>query len=338
MSQDNAVPGTSASLTRHALVTGAAGFIGSQLVDRLLNDGWLVTGVDNFVRGSRQNLAPVLLNRNFQLIEVDVADLDDLRKTITPAIRRQPVTLVWHMAANSDIAAGVADARVDLRDTFITTFNTLEVMREFRIQRIAFASTSAVYGDLGVLLTEDTGPLFPISNYGAMKLASEGLISAAVESYLDRAWIMRFPNVIGPPATHGIIFDLMKKLAGDPPDLEVLGDGKQQKPYLHISELIEAMLFVVANATNRLNCYNIGPPDEGVTVRAIAEAVRQAAAPAKPIRYTGISKGWVGDVPRFRYSIEKLSRLGWRPRYTSAEAMQRAISEVYEQLRVPCNS
>ena len=239
--------------------------------------------------------------------------------------------MVWHMVANSDIGAGVADANVDLRDTFQTTFNTLQVMREQKILRLAFASTSAVYGVHDTVLTENIGPLFPISNYGAMKLASEALISAAVESYLERAWIFRFPNVIGSRATHGIIFDLLTKLSKNPPDLEVLGDGTQQKPYLHVSELIDAMLLVVAQANDALNWFNIGPPDEGATVRQIAEAVLREAAPSLPIRFTGGNRGWVGDVPRFRYSIDKIKQLGWSPKRTSAQAVEQAVSEIHRE-------
>ena len=250
------------------------------------------------------------------------------------------IDTVWHMVANSDIGAGVADPNVDLKDTFLSTFNVLVAMRDAGIRKLAFASTSAVYGMHDRVLEENIGPLFPISNYGAMKLASEALISAAVESYLERAWIFRFPNVIGPRATHGIIFDLLTKLSRKPVDLEVLGDGTQQKPYLHVSELVEAMLWIYEHASDALNWFNIGPPDEGATVKEIAEAVQRQAAPATPIRFTGGNKGWVGDVPKFRYSIEKLKRLGWSPQLTSGQAVKRAVSEIHAEFQqaVACSS
>jgi UDP-glucose 4-epimerase len=292
-----------------------------------------VVGVDNLSRGSQANLANALPHPNFVFVQADLTDL----KAYNGLAARHAFTMVWHMVANSDIGAGVADANVDFRDTFLTTFHTLEVMRAFRIPRLAFASTSAVYGVHDTVLREDTGPLFPISNYGAMKLASEALISAAVESYLERAWIFRFPNVIGPRATHGIIFDLLTKLSKNPPDLEVLGDGSQQKPYLHVSELVDAMLFITDAAAEPLNWFNIGPPDEGTTVRQIAETVRRVAAPHLPIRYTGGSRGWVGDVPRFRYSIEKLAQLGWKPASTSAQAVERSVLEIYTEFQTPCS-
>jgi UDP-glucose 4-epimerase len=320
-------------LNGHVLITGAAGFIGSYLADRLLTAGCRVTGVDNFVRGTRENLAQASLASGFTLLEADLSDPSQARSTFAAAHQRSPVTMVWHMAANSDIAAGVADPNVDHRDTFLTTFHTLTAMRELRIPCIAFASSSAIYGDSPDALNEDRGPLFPISNYGAMKLASEGLISAALESYLEQAWIFRFPNVIGGRATHGVIFDLMRKIIDAPDrDLEVLGDGNQQKPYLHVSELVDAMLFIVEHARDRLNYFNIAGDDQGATVRYIAEQVIAVAAPGKPIRYTGGSKGWVGDVPRFQYSTTKLAELGWKPTLSSHEAVRRAVADIHGQL------
>ena len=310
-----------------ALVTGAAGFIGSHLVDALLERGQQVIGIDNLSRGRLDNLNDALRNSRFHFCQIDMADLGPLRAVLG----EHRFDAVWHLVANSDIAAGVADPRVDFKDTFLSTFNLLLAMRETGVKRLAFASSSAIYGCHDLALEENIGPLFPISNYGAMKLASEALISAAVESFLERAWIFRFPNVIGPRATHGIIFDLLTKLASNPPFLEVLGDGTQQKPYLHVSELLEAMLLIVARAEDRLNWFNIGPPDAGATVHEIAQAVLGEVAPAKPMRFTGGSGGWLGDVPKFRYSIEKVRRLGWAPRLTSTQAVARAVREIQRE-------
>lgn len=323
-------------MPENILITGAAGFIGSHLSDRMLDLGHLVVGIDNFVRGSLQNLRRSLDQPGFRLIEADLADLEAFRRAVEQTNTR--FDAVWHMAANSDIASGVEDPTVDHRNTFLTTLNTLQLMRDLNIPRIAFASTSAIYGNLPSLLTEDSGPLFPISNYGAMKLAAEGSISAAIESFLERAWIFRFPNVVGPRATHGIIYDLLKKIALKPDTLDVLGNGMQQKPYLHVSELIDAMLLARSGATDKLNYFNIGPSDEGVLVRFIAETVVRCAAPHLPLRYTGGEKGWVGDVPRFRYSVEKISRLGWKPSMTSSEAVERAVTEIFEEFSPRCRS
>ncbi len=306
------------------LVTGAAGFIGSHLVDALLALGHRVIGVDNLSRGRKSNLAQALAHPQFALIKGDLTDAAFLRS----AVFCHPIGAVWHLVANSDIAAGVADPNVDLQSTFLTTFHLLTLMREFEVKQLAFASTSAVYGVHDRALDENTGPLFPISNYGAMKLASEALISAAVESFLERAWIFRFPNVIGSRATHGIIFDFLKKLRQRTDELEVLGDGTQQKPYVHVSELVEAMLFIIQHANDKLNWFNIGPQDEGVTVNEIAQEVLRVASPETPIRFTGGNRGWVGDVPKFRYSTEKLRHLGWAPKLTSHQALAKAVEEL----------
>jgi UDP-glucose 4-epimerase len=313
-------------------ITGVAGFIGCNLARFLLNRGQRVAGFDNLCRGQLQNLNSVIGNPDFTFKKIDLADLDSYREALTRLHERSPISVVWHMAANSDIPAGVTDAWVDLRDTFMTTFNTLEVMKHLNIPTLAFASTSAVYGDLqDIKLTEDSGPLFPISNYGAMKLASEAIISAAVESFLERAYIFRFPNVIGTPATHGALLDFVHKLNKTPNHLVVLGDGTQQKPYLHVDELIDAMLYIYEQATERLNYFNIGADDEGVTVKFMAEQVVATVSPGATITYGEGSKGWVGDVPRFFYSIEKLRRLGWKPTLGSAAAVRLAVRQIAAQ-------
>lgn len=315
-------------MTSCVIVTGASGFVGSYIVDRLLYDEVRVIGIDNFVRGTKDNIEGAFRNQNFSLLEVDLANFDATRRALQNMISPGSAEIVWHMAANSDISRGVADARVDLNNTFMTTFNILEIMREFDIPKIAFASSSAVYGVHDGILTEETGPLFPISNYGAMKLASEALVSAAVENFLERAWIFRFPNVIGKRATHGVIYDFIRKLRADPDQLDILGDGDQQKEYLHVSELLDAMFFIVENSTERLNYFNIGANDKGATVSFIADTVIAAMRLDARKNYTGGKKGWIGDVPRFNYSVEKLERLGWRPRLTSEQAVIRATKEL----------
>ncbi len=314
------------------LVTGVAGFVGVNLVTRLLDRGLTVVGMDNLCRGRREFVAHFETRPDFSFHEVDLADMPAYRDAITLAHAGEPITEVWHLAANSDIPAGIADPRVDHRDTFLTTFNTLILMRELSIGAIAFASSSAVYGDLGDRrLSEHTGPLFPISNYGAMKLASEAMISAAVESHLERAWLFRFPNVIGVPATHGVILDFIRKLRRDSLVLEVLGDGTQQKGYLHVQELVDAMLYIRDNADEALACFNIGPFDDGVTVTHIAETVRDHVSPNATIRYGKGNKGWVGDVPKFTYSIDRLLQLGWQPTLDSAAALSLAVAQIVEQ-------
>lgn len=308
----------------NCFVTGAAGFIGSHLVDRLLALGHRVVGIDNFALGKKANLVPALKNPNFVFQEQDVNDFDG---TISFLRKQNAIDIVWHMAANSDIQAGAREPDIDLHLTFLTTFNIVKIAELVGISQIAFASSSAIYGNYPGVLREDAGPLFPISNYGAMKLASEGILSAALEKFLKRVWIFRFPNVVGSRATHGAIYDFIQKLRRNPAELEVLGDGTQEKPYLHVSELIDAMLHLFQKAQQPLNYFNIAPSGSGTTVRFIAEATVRAVSPKAKIRYTGGSKGWVGDVPRFTYSIDKLKATGWSPKLASDDAVELAIRE-----------
>ena len=315
-------------MQRH-IITGGAGFIAATLIGRLLDRGNLVLAVDDLSRGRLEYLQPHDGRNGFAFARVDCSN----SAALDAAIRNfGGGDHVWHLAANSDIPAGVADPRVDLQQTFMTTFATLEVMRDLAIPALHFASSSAIYGDLGDrCIAEDAGPIAPISNYGAMKLASEAQISAAVEAWLARADVFRFPNVVGVPATHGVILDFVRKLKATPQSLPVLGDGTQRKPYLHVDELVDAMLFVAETAQGRHNVFNIGPDDEGATVRFIAETVRDRLEPAAAIEFGEGSRGWVGDVPRFAYSIDRLAGLGWRPELGSSGAIRRAVDEIARQ-------
>jgi UDP-glucose 4-epimerase len=277
--------------------------------------------------GRQANLAKAMQNKLFTFREMDVNDVNACLAFLREDATHGAIRTVWHLAANSDIQAGGLNPDVDLQLTFLTTYNVLKIMQALKIPKIVFASSSAIYGNHDGALHEDTGPCLPVSNYGAMKLASEGIITAALERYLERAWICRFPNVIGSRATHGVIFDFLKKLRANPESLEVLGDGAQEKPYLHVSELVDAMLFLYERAPEKLNYYNIAPETGATTVRYIAEAVVKAASPGAAICYTGGARGWVGDVPKFLYSTAKLKKLGWSPKMNSNEAVELAIRE-----------
>lgn len=315
------------------VIAGGAGFIGSRLAEKLAASGKRLLALDNLCRGREEFIAP--LEKGGQLVfkRIDLADQAATQEAITAFAKNDPVEIVWHLAANSDIPAGIADSRVDLQDTFMTTFSILQTMKSLDIPQLAFASSSAIYGEFGpdTLLREDIGPLMPISNYGAMKLASEAAICAAGASWLERAMIFRFPNVVGTPATHGVILDFVRKLFETPDVLPVLGDGSQQKAYLHIDDLVDAMLYIVDNASGKLDVFNIGPDDDGCAVRQIAEMAVQAISPKARIEYGTGDRGWVGDVPKFRYSVEKLAKLGWKPRQSSTQAVKKAINEIVLQ-------
>lgn len=316
------------------LITGVAGFIGTNLTRRLLSQGDRVIGIDNFCRGNKNNLLEFQNNELFHFIELDLIEYEILIENLINIHNQFQIDQIWHLAANSDIPAGVADLDVDYKNTFLSTMNILKTMKKLEISSFVFASTSAVYGDLGnKKIEEDAGPLFPISNYGAMKLASEALISASVESFLNNAYIFRFPNVIGVPATHGVILDFIEKLKKDPATLNVLGNGTQQKAYLLVDELIDAMCFIVNTSKDRLNYFNIGNIDDGVTVKFIAESVVAKYSPKAKINYGHENRGWVGDVPKFNYSIEKLLKLGWKPTLSSSDSILKAIDQISKQLR-----
>lgn len=312
------------------IVTGGAGFIGSNLVSKLVGQGSPVLILDDLSMGGRNRVSALMKLEGVSFRQVDCADTDAISEASASVGGK--IGAVWHLAANSDIPAGVSDPRIDLHRTFQTTFGVLEFMRRSQTPVLRFASSSAIYGDLGdAVIHEDIGPLSPISNYGAMKLASEAQISAAVEAFLPRAEIYRFPNVIGAPATHGVIFDFLNKLKANPQRLEVLGNGTQQKSYMHVADLLDAMVHISGLEGGRRLVFNIGPEDEGVTVRFIAECVRDIVAPQAEITYGDQPRGWVGDVPRFVYSTQKLADAGWRPRWSSPETVKRAVEEILAQ-------
>ena len=306
-----------------SVVAGGAGFISINLIPRLISEGNFVVVLDNLSRGKKKFLEdlPNFCHKNLYFNDVDCADEAKLQDAFIHAKSFGTVEEVWHFAANSDIPSGVLNPDIDLKDTFFSTYSLLKVMKLHQVDTLHFASSSAVYGDLGdQLLTENTGPLLPISNYGAMKLASEAVASAGAESFLKRLNIFRFPNVVGVPATHGVILDFIDKLRQTPDVLHVLGDGSQQKSYLHVSDLIDAMLIIRSRESN-----------DGVKVSWIAEQVVSALNPRASIVYGKGNKGWVGDVPKFTYSTNLLQSFGWRPRLGSAEAVSLAIDQIKSQ-------
>lgn len=309
------------------LVTGGAGFIASHLIDKLLAMGLDVTALDNLSLGRKENISHHFDNTKFEFVEGDILDREMLGKLFD----RKGFDFVFHLAANSDIARSHADPSVDLNMTFMTTFNVLDEMRKHNVKQIMFASTSAIYGNAnGDAVNEQFGPLFPLSHYGACKLASEGIIASFCENYDIQAFITRFPNVCGERTTHGILHDFVKKLKKNPNQLEVLGNGKQAKPYLYVKDLVDAILFVIEKTNEKINCYNLGV--EGNTpVYRIAEMVINSMKLSAEIKYTGGDRGWIGDVPKFRYNLDKIHALGWTASLSSDQAVQKAIDYILEK-------
>jgi UDP-glucose 4-epimerase len=306
------------------LVTGGAGFIGSHLCDRLLERGGQLWCVDNLRLGRRRNIAHLEATPDFRFLELDVLD----RPALGALFAEARFDAVFHLAANSDIAAGSANFQLDLELNQLTTVAVLEAMKAHGVERLFFASTSAIFGETDAVLHEDFAPLRPISFYGASKLAAEAYISVFAHTFGGRAVVLRFPNVVGERATHGVIYDFLRKLEADRGRLDVLGDGKQSKPYLYVHDLVDAMLTAWDKADSPFAVYHAA--GIGTTsVREIAEIV-VAAAGSKDTRvvYGGGDRGWPGDVPRFRYDISRLHALGWQPQRQSTEAVRYAVERI----------
>lgn len=307
------------------LVAGGAGFIGSNLVDALLAEGHSVVCVDNFFIGTRKNIEHLHGNKNFTFYEEDLARLEAVKEIF----EREQVEYVFHMAANSDIQASAQDPVVEYKNTYTTTFNILECMRLYGVKRLFFCSTSAVYGDAqGSEVNELYAPLAPISYYGACKLGCEGLISAYSFMNDFQTLVFRFPNVIGPRLTHGVIFDFVKRLREDPSRLTILGDGRQCKPYLHVKDLVECIMRFKDDLPAGVTVYNVGGSTQS-TVTGIAEIVcREMGLENVAFHYTGGRGGWKGDVPVFAYNLDKIHAAGWTAGMTSDEAVARTVRDV----------
>ena len=307
-----------------ALVVGGAGFIGSHLCDALLAEGHKVICVDNFSLGSKKNIYHLQPDNNFVLYEADASDKDMLEQIFD----REHPEYVFHLAANSDIQASADNPEVEYRHTYTTTFQILSCMRKYNVKKLFFSSTSAVYGDKQeAILDENTPNLAPISYYGAAKLGSEALIHAF--SYMNdmRVLIFRFPNVIGPRLTHGVIFDFIHKLKQDPLHLQILGDGRQRKPYIYVADLVEAIMKLKHVRSQGVELYNVSA-EGNTSVTGIADILCEEMGLGKvEYHYTGGRGGWKGDVPYFQYCIDKTHHAGWKALYTSDEAVRKTIRD-----------
>jgi len=311
-----------------ALVTGGAGFIGSHLVDYLINEGKTVRVIDNLSSGSMDHLDLWSDNPLMELVEVDLLDKDALDGAIVGCDE------VYHLAANPEVNAKNASPEDHFRQNIETTFNLLEAMRRSGEQKfIAFTSSSTVYGEAETIPTrEDYGPLVPISLYGASKLACEALLTAYASMYGFRAIIYRLANVVGPRSNHGVIYDFVHKLRDSPDELEVLGDGSQSKSYLYVDDCINGIMKGIERG-NSVDIYNIGSWDR-TNVLEIAETVKdEMGLGGAKIRLTGGvdgGRGWKGDVKVMQLDMDELKSVGWTPKYGSAEAVRLTARSVIE--------
>ena len=300
------------------LVTGGAGFIGSHLTERLLADGVDVTIVDNLSNGDADRVPD-----DATFVEADLTEPGVLEG------RLDDVDLVFHLAASKHVDTDRPHGQFD--DNTRMTRNILESMADAGVTDIAYTSSSTVYGEAPRPTPEDYAPLEPISAYGASKLADEGLLSARAHSHDLTVWNFRFANVVGPRLRGAVIPDFIEKLQDDPETLTILGDGRQEKSYLDVEDCLDAMLHVVEHTDDAMNTYNLGTRTT-TSVDRIAAIVADEMGLEPEYEYTGGDRGWTGDVPKMRLSIEKLSALGWEPTRSSDEAVRRATREILTEL------
>jgi UDP-glucose 4-epimerase len=302
-----------------AFVTGAAGFIGSNLVDRLLDQGHAVVGYDNLSTGRRKFISKALKHSNFDFIEGDALDAVMLNESVRGA------EIVFHLAANADVRFGTEHPRKDLEQNTIATFNVLEAMRTNGIKAVAFSSTGSVYGETEVIPTPEDAP-FPIqtSLYGASKLAGEALIAAYAEGFGMRGYIFRFVSILGERYTHGHVFDFVQQLAKDPSTLHILGNGLQRKSYLHIADCVDAMMTAIERADGKINIFNLST-DEYCEVKDSAAWIAGRLGLDPRFTYGGGDRGWIGDVPFIFLDTRRIRALGWRPKLSIRESVERTV-------------
>ena len=300
-------------------VTGGAGFIGSNLVDRLLAAGNDVVVYDNFSTGFREFLVPAQANPRLRIVEGDILDRASLENALEGS------EFVFHLAANADVRFGTAHPGRDLEQNTIATFNVLEGMRRHGLNKIAFSSSGSIYGEPDVFPTPENCP-FPVqtSLYGASKLACEGLISAYCEGFGFSAWIFRFVSVLGERYTHGHVFDFLKKLKADPSRLEILGDGRQRKSYMHVQDCIDGMLLAIGKASDKTNIFNLGT-DGYCEVRDSVGWITQALQIRPELIFSGGQRGWIGDSPFIYLDTAKIRALGWRPKLNIRDGVLRTL-------------
>ena len=305
------------------IVTGGAGFIGSNLVKKLLEENHDVTVFDIIQSKDAKRLQSVLNRINYK--QMDISDLEKLKQEL------KNFDVVAHFAASADIALGRTRTDLDLQHGTISTYNILESMRINNIKKIIFPSSSTIYGDFHKIPTsEDTGMLFPLSLYGASKLACEGLISAFCNLFEMKSWIFRFGNVIGSDLTRGVIKELIQKLKRNPKELEILGNGLQQKDFIHIEDCIEGILFAFKNSNDAVNVFNLSSGTTTSVNKIVEIILEEANLKNVKLSYTGGKIGWPGDAPLVHFDITKIKKLGWHPKYLSDEAVRMSIKGTFK--------
>ena len=309
-------------------ITGGAGFIGSHMADRLINDGHQVVVYDNFSTGQEDFIAHQLSNKNFTLVRNDVLNKIALQEAMAGA------DIVFHFQANADVRGGIQNTSIDLEQNTTGTYHVLEAMRLLGVKKIAFASSATVYGEPEVYPTPENYYSRQTSLYGASKAAAEDLIEAFSEYYNLQSYIFRFVSFVGPRYTHGVIFDFMKKLKDNPNQLQILGDGKQKKSYLDVSDGVEAMITAVNLAKNQVNIFNLGNR-EYLTVTQLASILtHRLGLNDVELYYSGGERGWIGDSPFVHLDISKISALGWTPSISIEQGILRTVDYLKENAQL----
>jgi UDP-glucose 4-epimerase len=302
-----------------AVVTGAAGFIGSNLTDGLLRAGHAVIGVDNLSTGQLEFLSEARQSCRFQFVKADLFESDALDEVLPGA------DIVFHLAANADVRFGPQYPDRDLKQNTIVTARVLESMRRQGVSRIAFASTGSVYGQHHVIPTPEEAP-FPVqtSLYAASKLAAEGIITAYAEAFGITAFIFRFVSILGERYTHGHVFDFYRQLRQNPETLRVLGDGTQRKSYLLVEDCVSAIQLAIEKSPELVNIYNLGT-DEYCQVNDSIDWISERLGVSPRLSYSGGKNGWIGDNPFIFLSCNRIRKLGWTPKYTIREGIGRTL-------------
>jgi len=313
------------------LVTGGSGFIGSNLVTRILNNNEKVISIDNY--STMNHIIPKSETTHVNLERFNFDFAKDYNAFDQSFLRRLEIEKfrIWHLAANSDIQEGATKPQLDYKNTLGTTLNVIELSNNFDVEQIYFASSSAVYGDhLGEQTSESEVKLSPTSNYGVMKLASELTLLNYSRSKNLQIQIFRFPNIVGTPLTHGVINDFYNKLIHLPKNLKVLGNGFQQKPFLHVDDLLDIM-FLYNSENPKVDVLNIGPVDDGIQIREIALKMRNVFSPNTELIYGKTESGWIGDVPKYSLNIEKMLKKLPNCRFMSGDAIEKVLTELKSQ-------
>jgi Nucleoside-diphosphate-sugar epimerases len=309
------------------MVIGGAGFIGSHVTKKLFTEepDARIYIYDNFSSGRDEHLREILGEKRLHIVREDIKDLDTLTEAMVG------VDMVYSVASNPDISKAISQPDIDFWEGTYLINNVLEAMRKNHIKNLIYASGSGVYGDVGATVTdEDFSPMLPSSTYGASKLACEALICSYCKMFDMNAGAFRFANVVGPNQTHGVGYDFLKKLAENPKQLKILGDGKQSKSYIYIDDIVNALRTVEKKALYGYNYYNVATL-EHITVTEIADtAVKIMGLQNVEYCYTGGDRGWKGDVPIVRLDSQKIRKLGWSNQYTTQEAIEKSIKSMYE--------